>query len=101
MTQYSDKVNEVRIQREAELWAKEVKDLHVHSLDSMWYETEESRKLKGNYMVADTTYNSGKVERVVLGKKESKPFVIRPGLTGEELYRSFVRTGADTKPVTY
>ena len=101
MTQYSDQVKKVRLQREAELWAKQVKDLHVHSLDSMWYETDESRKLKGNYTVMDTTYNSGKVEREVLGKKKSKPFVIQPGLTGDDLYRSFIRTGADAKPVTF
>jgi len=100
MTQYSDQVDKVRLQRAAELWAKKVKDVHVHSLDSLWYETDESRKLKGNYMVMDTSYNSGKIERVVLGEKKSKPFIIQSGLTGEELYRSYVRMEADTKPVT-
>ena len=37
MGQYDDRVERQRIKLEAEEWAKGIKGLHAHSLDSMWY----------------------------------------------------------------
>ena len=44
MGQYDDVVEKQRILLEAEEWAKGVKSLHTHSLTSMWYETEFTKK---------------------------------------------------------
>jgi len=38
MTEFSETVEKQRILLEAEEWAKGVKDLHVHGLNSMWYD---------------------------------------------------------------
>ena len=38
MGQYQDKVERQRLLLEAEEWAKEVRSLHAHSMNSMWYD---------------------------------------------------------------
>ena len=44
MTQYDDQVEYQRNLLKAEEWAKIPKSVQIHNLDSMWYETEESKK---------------------------------------------------------
>ena len=43
MGQYSDKVERQRLLLEAEEWATGIRDIHLHSITSMWYETAESK----------------------------------------------------------
>ena len=38
MTQYREMIEKKRKQLQAEEWAQGVKQIHVHSLNSMWYE---------------------------------------------------------------
>ena len=40
MSEYDDVVERQRLLLEAEAWAKNIKSIHVHSLTSMYYETE-------------------------------------------------------------
>ena len=46
MTQYHDRVVKRAKQIAAEEWARGVKSLHAHSLNSMWYEPEPDVKKK-------------------------------------------------------
>lgn len=62
MTQYDDRVQYQRDLLEAEEWAKQVKDIHVHGLSSMWYDTRPQDTEDGK-MVIDTSYNSGLIQR--------------------------------------
>ena len=64
MGQYSEKVEKQRLLLEAEEWATGIRDIHLHSITSMWYETAESKaELLKNGPVTDTTFNSGLIER--------------------------------------
>ena len=62
MGQYDYKVERQRILLEAEEWAKDVKGMHAHSLNSMWYDTrpQDTEDGKG---VLDITYNNGLIKR--------------------------------------
>ena len=62
MTQYNDRVQYQRDLLEAEEWAQQVKDIHIHSLNSMWYDTR-PQDTEDNKMVTDTSYNSGLIKR--------------------------------------
>tara|TARA_Y100001937_G_scaffold18849_1_gene26034 strand:+ start:3543 stop:3824 length:282 start_codon:yes stop_codon:yes gene_type:complete len=69
MGQYDNKVAKQRLLLEAEEWAVGIKALHVHSLTSMWYETDESKQdIIKNGTVTDTEYNSGLITRERTGK---------------------------------
>lgn len=62
MGQFDDKVQRQRTLLKAEEWAKTVKSMHAHSLNSMWYDTrpQDTEDGKG---VLDIEYNSGLIER--------------------------------------
>lgn len=66
MTEHSDKVERQRLVLEAEQWAKGMTDMHVHKLNSMWYDDRPQDTQKG--MVTDIRYNSGIIERWQNGK---------------------------------
>ena len=69
MGQYDERVQRQRALLEAEEWSKGVRDIHIHSITSMWYETAETKaELLKNGTVTDTTYNSGLIERTRDGK---------------------------------
>ena len=90
MTQHDEKVQYQRDLLNAENWATGFKTLHIHSLKSMWYETEESEKDLENGSVTDVQYNDG----IIIRKQQGK--VIRSfgkTLNGEELVRAFLRGG--------
>ena len=61
MTQYTEMIEKKRKQLQAEKWAQGVEHMHVHSLNSMWYEPYpdviKTRK------VMDITYNDGRITR--------------------------------------
>jgi hypothetical protein len=48
---------------EAEEWNQKSTGLHMHSLKSMWYETDETRIHFDNGMVQDISYPDGRIER--------------------------------------
>ena len=68
MTQYDEIVENQRLLLEAEEWAKVPKSLHIHRLDSMWYETEDSKKFLDKGNVTDIQYNNGIIKRQQDGK---------------------------------
>jgi len=87
VSQYSDRVERQKLLLEAEKWAKEIKSLHAHSMDSMWYDTRPQDTEDGKF-VTDIQYYSGLVKRefsdgdyVYLGEE----------LKGEELINEYVR----------
>jgi hypothetical protein len=87
MGQYKDKVERQRLLLEAEKWAEGVKDIHVHSMNSMWYD-DKPEDTANNKNVTDTTYNSGLIKREQDGK------VLRyfgEQLTGDALIDDYVR----------
>ena len=62
MGQYEDLVNKQRILLKAEKWAKGIKALHIHGMNSMWYDnrpqdTEDGKK------VTDIEFNGGLIQR--------------------------------------
>jgi len=87
MGQYKDKVERQRLLLEAEKWAEGVKDIHVHSMNSMWYD-DKPEDTANNKNVTDTTFNSGLIKREQNGK------VLRyfgEKLTGDALIDDYVR----------
>ena len=90
MGQYDDVVEKQRILLEAEEWAKGVKSLHTHSLTSMWYETEFTKKeIEVNGAVTDTEYNNGVITRHRQGKLVH---TFGEALTGNELIDSYCKS---------
>ena len=90
MTQYDEVVENQRLLIEAEEWAKIPKSVHVHRLDSMWYETEDSKKFLDKGSVTDIQYNNGIIKRQQDGKTVH---IFGEEITGEELIRAYVRGG--------
>lgn len=90
MTQYDDRVEQQRLYLEAVEWAKIPKSVHIHQLDSMWYETKESKKFLKNGRVTDIQYNNGIIERKQDGKLVHK---FGSKLSKEELVRAYLRGG--------
>jgi len=87
MTQFNAVVELQRVRLAAEEWANSIVDLHVHSLKSMWYETEESSIDFENGSVTDICYGDGHVERRQNGK-----YIRTFGkkLHGEELLEAYI-----------
>ena len=52
MTEFSDRVERQRLLLEAEEWAKGVKDLHIHGLNSMWYDDRPEDTEDGNRSIS-------------------------------------------------
>ena len=90
MTQYDEIVENQRLLLEAEEWAKIPKSVHIHRLDSMWYETEDSKKFLDKGNVTDVQYNNGIIKRQQDGKTVH---TFGEEITGEELIRAYVRGG--------
>ena len=90
MTQYDERVQYQRDKLEAEAWAKIPKSVHIHRLESMWYETEESKVdfEKGN--VVDIQYNNGVIKRQQDGKTIR---TFGKEITGKDLVHLYHRGG--------
>ena len=59
MGEFNDRVERQSLLLEAEEWAKGVRSIHVHSITSMCYETEFTKKeIEVNGAVTDTEYNN-------------------------------------------
>jgi len=61
MGQYDDRVERQRVLLEAEEWAKGVKSIHAHRLQSLWYDNRPMDTFEGS--VCDTTYNDDSIKR--------------------------------------
>ena len=88
MGEFDHRVERQRLLLEAEEWSKSIKSIHIHSLTSMYYETEESKKDFENGAVTDTEYNDSTIVREQKGK------VIRTfgkKLKGDDLIDAYCR----------
>ena len=68
MTEYKEMVEKYSMLIEADEWNKQSTGMHMHSLKSMWYETEETQKHVDNGMVVDYSYPDGHIERFQKGE---------------------------------
>jgi len=84
VSQYSDRVEKQRLKLEAEEWAKGVKALHAHSLNSMYY-----AEGRDDGSVVDVQYNDGSVRRTISATDEV--VILGKSLRGEELINEYVR----------
>jgi len=92
MTQYNDKVELQKQILKAEEYKDTPKNLHAHSLDSMWYETEET-KPQTKEGVIDIQYMDGRIERTL---KNGKKITLVEGMKGEDLVQEVTRNLADS-----
>jgi len=88
MTQFKDIVEYQRNKIEAEEWANQVKSLHCHSLDSMWYG---AGRTDGS--VEDIQYNDGSVKRTIRSTGEVIMLNMENVVSGKELVNAFIRGG--------
>ena len=86
MTQYDDRVEMQMYKLQAEEWANQVKSLHCHSLDSMWYGA--GRK---DGSVEDIEYNDGRVQRTIRDTEEVVWLNQENVVEGQDLIRAFMR----------
>lgn len=93
MGQYNDKVERQRILLEAEEWARGIKSIHAHSLNSMWYDTRPQDTLEGG--VLDVTFNDESIKREL--KNGKIVWMNGDKKTGDELIDHYVRTVAPTQ----
>ena len=70
MSQYDSRVEKQRLKIEAEEWAKGVKSLHAHSLDSMHYDNRPQDTEDGKN-VMDIEFNDGSVKRTLQNGESS------------------------------
>lgn len=86
MTQYKNEVKRQAKLLEAEEWAKGVKGMHAHSINSMWYDTR-PQDTDGK-SVLDIEYNDGLIER----RLESGEIIyFGEKLTGDDLIYEWER----------
>ena len=89
MTEYSEAVERQKILIEAEKWAKQINQIHFHSLTSMYYDTVETKEeLIKNGPVTDTTYNNGLIIRTRNDKEVCRFGIER---TGDDLINWYGR----------
>ena len=83
-----EKVEKQRLLLEAEEWATGIRDIHIHSITSMWYETAESKaELLRNGPVTDTTFNNGLIERT---RDDKLVCTFGLALTGDDLLDKYL-----------
>ena len=87
MTQYDDKVEQQRLKIEAEEWAKGVKALHAHSLNSMYYD-DSPQDTEDGKTVMDVMYNDGSVRRTCA---DGGVVMMGTQLRGQDLVNEYVR----------
>ena len=92
MTEYIEAVERQKILIEAEKWAKQINQIHFHSLTSMYYDTVETKEeLIKNGPVTDTTYNSGLIIRTRNNKEVCRFGIER---TGDDLINWYGRSSS-------
>ena len=80
MGQYQGLVERQRLLIKAEEWAIQPKDVHIHSISSMWYDNRPQDTEK--HSVTDVEYMSGKIERTL---HDGTKVVLVEAETGEKL----------------
>lgn len=80
MTEYTEQVIKRAKQIAAEEWAKGVKAIHIHRLNSMWYEPEPN--VAKDQSVTDIEYNNGRITRDGVE-------ILKPQFSGEALVREW------------
>lgn len=88
MTQYDSRVEEQRNKIEAEIWAKGVRQIHAHSLDSIWYDDRPEDTAEGTRHVVDIEYNDGSIRRTL---DNDQVVIMGVQLTGQELIDSYIK----------
>ena len=96
MTEYSEIVERQAKLLAAEEWAKGVKDIHAHSLSSMWYDTRPQDTENGKSVV-DTTYNSGLIKRTFINEAKVQTHYFGEELIGDELIHEWEKRGGKLK----
>ena len=91
MTQYSERVEAVKLRQSAEEWAGGVRCLHSHQLKSMWYDDRPADT--DDSPVMDIQYNDGTIQRTIL--KTGEKIIMGTKLQGEELVRRRISERAD------
>ena len=87
MTEYTEMVDKFAKAIEAEEWNQKSTGLHMHSLKSMWYETDETSIHFDNGMVQDISYQDGGIERFQNGKLIH---IFGNKLSGDELLSAYL-----------
>lgn len=87
MTEYKAMVEKYSKLIEADEWNKASTGMHMHTLKSMWYETEETQKHTDNGMVVDYSYPDGHIERFQDGKLIH---IFGKKLEGDELLEAYI-----------
>ena len=90
MTEFDGRVERQRLLLEAEEWAKGIRSLHAHSLNSMWYDNRPQDTEDGKHVV-DKQYNNGLIRRTL---NDGTTVYFGEELVGDELVRAYVRGGA-------
>src|SRR6056300_618421 len=85
MSEYKQQVERQRLLLEAEALSKGVKDIHIHSLSSMWYDDRPQDTADGK-SVTDVAYNSGRIERIL---ENCEKIYFGELLTGDELIQEY------------
>ena len=80
MTQYNERLEQQRRLLKAEELADNITNIHVHSLNSMWY--DDRPQDTENHSVTDIDYLSGKIERTL---HDGTKIVLVEGATGNDL----------------
>ena len=94
MTEYKEIVERQAKLLAAEEWSKGVRDIHVHSLNSMWYDTR-PQDTENGMGVIDTTYNSGLIKRKIIN--EDRVHYFGKELTGDDLIHEWEKHGGKLK----
>ena len=92
MTEYRERVDMQKKILLAEEYRQSPKWIHAHSLDSMWYETDET-KPQTKEGVIDIQYMDGRIERTL---KNGKKITLVEGMKGEDLVQEVTRNLADS-----
>ena len=93
MTEYSDIVEKQKAILAAEEMRDIVENLHVHSLNSMWYDNR-PQDTENDQMVTDITYMDERIERTL---SDGTIILMKQGLKGEDFVRKVQRVEQDQK----
>ena len=93
MTEYSDIVEKQKAILAAEEMRNAVENLHVHSLNSMWYDNR-PQDTENDQMVTDITYMDERIERTL---SDGTIILMKQGLKGEDFVRKVQRVEQDQK----
>ena len=89
MSEYDNQVEKQREKLAAEKWAKGVRSLQAHSLNSMWY--DDRPQDTDNSPVSDLEFNDGRIQRTIINTGEVIWMNTANKMKGQELVYEFER----------